>query len=80
MSAMNDEKSEVSEAMPLDGEPAAAGPSLAGDEPETKAPLSAEQVEELKAKAARADEHWDRLLRTTADLVRYAVRNNLIQP
>jgi len=74
MSAMNDEKSEVSEAMPLDGEPAAAGPSLAGDEPETKAPLSAEQVEELKAKAARADEHWDRLLRTTADLENFKKR------
>ena len=74
MSAMKDEKSEVSEAMPPDGEPAAAGPSLAGDERETKAPLSAEQVEELKAKAARADEHWDRLLRTTADLENFKKR------
>ncbi len=27
-----------------------------------------EQIEELKARAAKADEHWDRLLRTTADL------------
>lgn len=31
-------------------------------------PLTAEQVAELKAKAVKADEHWDRLLRTSADL------------
>jgi len=74
MSAMKDEKSEVSEAMPPDGETAGAVPPLAGDEPVTKAPLSTEQVEELKAKAARADEHWDRLLRTTADLENFKKR------
>jgi len=32
------------------------------------AALSREQIEELKAKAAKADEHWDRLLRAMADL------------
>ena len=32
------------------------------------APLTREQLEELKARAAKADEHWDRLLRTMADL------------
>ncbi|MHB8523094.1 MAG: nucleotide exchange factor GrpE [Limisphaerales bacterium] len=31
-------------------------------------PLTAEQLAELKAKAVKADEHWDRLLRTSADL------------
>lgn len=31
-------------------------------------PLTAEQVAELKARALKADEHWDRLLRTSADL------------
>jgi molecular chaperone GrpE len=74
MNKMKDEKSEISEAMLSDGEPAAAGPSLPGDGLETKAPLSAEQIEELKAKAGRADEHWDRLLRTTADLENFKKR------
>ena len=74
MSSMKDEKSDVPESMPPDGEPAVAGPSLAREERETKAPLSAEQVEELIAKAARADEHWDRLLRTTADLENFKKR------
>jgi len=74
MSAMKDEKSEVPEALRPDGEPAVAGPSLAPEERETKAPLRAEQFEELIAKAARADEHWDRLLRTTADLENFKKR------
>jgi len=74
MSAMKDEKSEVSGAMPPDSDPAAAEQSLEGDGLETKAPLTAEQVEELKAKAARADEHWDRLLRTSADLENFKKR------
>ena len=37
-------------------------------------PLSAEQIEDLKAKAAKADEHWDRLLRTTADFENFKKR------
>ncbi len=37
-------------------------------------PLSPEQIEELKAKAAKADEFWDRLLRLTADLENYKKR------
>jgi molecular chaperone GrpE len=36
--------------------------------------LMAEQFEELKAKAAKADEYWDRLLRTQADLENYRKR------
>ena len=39
-----------------------------------EAPLTAEQIEELKLKAAKADEHWDRLLRTTADLENFKKR------
>ena len=39
-----------------------------------EAPLTAEQIEELKLKAAKADEHWDRLLRTTADLENFEKR------
>ena len=46
--------------------------------PETTArsdtPLTPQQIEELKQKAAKADEHWDRLLRTTADLENFKKR------
>jgi molecular chaperone GrpE len=38
------------------------------------ATVSAEQLEELKERAAKADEHWDRLLRTTADFENYKKR------
>jgi len=38
------------------------------------ATIAPEQLEELKARAAKADEHWDRLLRTTADLDNYKKR------
>lgn len=38
------------------------------------APLSPQQIEELKLKAAKADEYWDRLLRATADLENYRKR------
>lgn len=40
-------------------------------QPGTVAP---EQLEELKARAAKADEHWDRLLRTTADFENFKKR------
>src|SRR5689334_18132946 len=36
--------------------------------------LTREQVEDLKAKAAKADENWDRLLRTTADFENFKKR------
>jgi molecular chaperone GrpE len=36
--------------------------------------LSPEQIDELKSKAAKADEHWDRLLRLTADFDNYKKR------
>jgi molecular chaperone GrpE len=38
------------------------------------APLSPEQIEELKNRAAKADEHWERLLRTTADFDNFKKR------
>jgi len=44
---------------------------------ETEAPeatLSPAQVDELKAQAAKAAEHWDRLVRITADLENYKKR------
>ena len=36
--------------------------------------LSKEQLEGLKQRAAKADEHWERLLRTTADFDNYKKR------
>jgi molecular chaperone GrpE len=36
--------------------------------------LTTEQIDELKAKAAKADEHWDRLLRSVADLENFKKR------
>src|SRR6266436_225494 len=39
-----------------------------------EAPLTPQQIEELKLKAAKADEHWDRLLRATADLENFKKR------
>jgi molecular chaperone GrpE len=36
--------------------------------------MTAEQLTELKARAAKADEHWDRLLRTTADFENFKKR------
>ena len=38
------------------------------------AELTPEQLEELKTRAAKADEHWDRLLRIAADLENFKKR------
>jgi molecular chaperone GrpE len=49
----------------------------AGTEPgEALAPeiLTPEQLDDLKARAARADENWERVLRTTADFENYKKR------
>ena len=37
-------------------------------------PLSPEQIEDLKSRAAKSEENWDRLLRVTADLENYKKR------
>lgn len=37
--------------------------------------LTPEQIADLQAKAAKADEHWDRLLRQTADFDNYRKRS-----
>lgn len=37
-------------------------------------PLTGEQIEDLKNRAAKADENWDRLLRTTADFDNFKKR------
>jgi len=56
----------------------AIGTPTAATEPAADLPVAAEltpeQLEELKARAARADEHWDRLLRIAADLENFKKR------
>ena len=42
--------------------------------PVEPAPATPEQIEEWKARAAKADEYWDRLLRTTADFDNFKKR------
>lgn len=55
------------------------GAEAGGRQPEQVAPiepgtLTAEQLQELKQRAAKADEHWERLLRTTADFDNFKKR------
>jgi len=52
--------------------PAAAG--LAEAAAPVASGLTPEQIEDLKSRAARADENWDRLLRTTADFENFKKR------
>lgn len=59
---MSEEKSEPIRVEEKEGAPAAAEA------------LTPEQIQELKAKAAKADEHWDRLLRQAADFENYKKR------
>jgi molecular chaperone GrpE len=42
--------------------------------PAETGPLGPEQIEDLKGRAAKADEHWERLLRTTADFENFKKR------
>ena len=53
---------------------AAAPPQPDGAEPVAVVALTPEQIEELKTRAAKADENWDRLLRTTADFDNFKKR------
>ncbi len=55
-------------------QPGAAEPGSEPLMPVEPGTLTSEQLEELKQRAAKADEHWDRLLRTTADLDNYKKR------
>jgi molecular chaperone GrpE len=45
-----------------------------GEAPTAPAPPTAAEIEDLRARAAKADEHWDRLLRTTADFDNFRKR------
>jgi len=53
--------------------PVATTGSAAADLP-VMSELTPEQLEELRSRAAKADEHWDRLLRTAADLENFKKR------
>jgi len=62
---------------PDEGEAAAAEPPAASEAPAAPAPppaLTPAQLEELRAKAAKANEHWDLYLRAAADLENYKKR------
>src|SRR5271169_1857930 len=52
----------------------AAAPAAEPLVPLEAATIAPEQLEELQARAAKADEHWDRLLRTTADFENFKKR------
>ena len=57
------------------GGDATAADEIAASTPISPAPeFTPEQIEEFKARAAKADEYWDRLLRTTADLENFKKR------
>jgi molecular chaperone GrpE len=49
-------------------------PSKSPTTQRTSGDSTAEDLEQLKAKAAKADEHWDRLVRQTADFENYKKR------
>src|ERR1700728_1729681 len=51
----------------------ATSPDMAAGHAEASA-LSPEQIEDLKTRAAKADENWERLLRTTADFDNFKKR------
>jgi molecular chaperone GrpE len=59
-------------------DPAAAAAPEAAEPPATveAPPVTVEELNELKKKAAKADENWDRLLRATADFDNFKKRAN----
>lgn len=61
---------------PAPTNPAEAAPVTAAEAvlPVSPTTLAPEQLEELKARAAQADEFWDRLLRSTADFENFKKR------
>ena len=62
--------------VPIETEPAKPEPTAAAEPlvPVEAATVTPEQLTELKERAARADENWDRLLRTTADFENFKKR------
>ena len=60
----------------IEEQPTAAAPPAAAEPllPVEPATVTAEQLKELKERAAKADENWERLVRTTADFDNYRKR------
>ena len=71
MSNKTDPATGNSETPPTPPAPAAATAAASGGTPETLAP---EQIQDLRAKAAKAEEHWDRFIRQTADFENFKKR------
>ena len=71
MSNKTDPATGNSETPPTPPAPAAAAAAASSGTPETLAP---EQIQDLRAKAAKADEHWDRFVRQTADFENFKKR------
>ena len=71
MSNKTDPATGNSETPPTPPAPAAAAATASSGTPETLAP---EQIQDLRAKAAKADEHWDRFIRQTADFENFKKR------
>jgi molecular chaperone GrpE len=68
---------EIDTEMENEKQTAAAPQSNSGEEPLVAldpATIAPEQLAELKDRAAKADEHWERLLRTTADFDNFKKR------
>ena len=59
---------------PADPAPAAEGEAVAKAEPAPIDSISVEELEDLKARAAKADENWDKFLRAAAELENYRKR------
>ena len=71
MSNKTDPATGNSETPPTPPAPAAAAATASSGTPETLAP---EQIQDLRAKAAKAEEHWDRFIRQTADFENFKKR------
>ena len=68
---MNDDEKQPTTEGATTGSPTAPGAPV---ETTDAGPLTPAQIEELQAKAAQAEEHWDRLLRQTADFDNFRKR------
>lgn len=71
---MSTESANESAAEPTTNNPADETTAQAAAPTAPVEPLSPEQIAELQAKATKADEHWDRLLRLTADMDNFRKR------
>jgi molecular chaperone GrpE len=67
-------KNKHSKPAPPDPAPAEEGDAGVKAEPEAIDSISVEELEDWKARAAKADENWDKFLRTAAELENYRKR------